>query len=203
MGVIDTTNVIDNSMFLKANLAPNMVGENYYLENLQDKRNEEWEYRYNRVWIEEELQKQTAYTNAVPNYTPIDVVIGNIKSTKGEDLGTDWAEISFKDLKHPNWVGSRYRFDLDFPDMRNMTEEEKKYRTSVWISVNKTPITAGNQCMIRRCNTSFTLLGYENRDRRKTRTREIHHEPVVLENELKLSVSIVSVFSNKYVKISI
>jgi len=185
MSVIDTTNVIDNSMYLKANLAPNMVGENYYIENLQDKRNEEWEYRYNRVWIEEELHKQITYTNALPDYSPIDVVIGNVKSNKGEDLGTDWAEISFKDLKYQNWLGDRYRFSLDFPDMRNMTEEEKKYQTSIWLSINKTPITAGNQALLRRCNTSFPILGYENRDRRKTRTREVHLEPVVLETDLK------------------
>ena len=36
MAVINTTNVIDSSMYLKAKLPKNMVGENYYIENLQD-----------------------------------------------------------------------------------------------------------------------------------------------------------------------
>ena len=47
MAVINTTNVIDSSMYLKAKLPKNMVGENYYIENLQDKRNKDWAYRYN------------------------------------------------------------------------------------------------------------------------------------------------------------
>ena len=49
MAVINTTNVIDSSMYLKAKLPKNMVGENYYIENLQDKRNKDWAYRYNVV----------------------------------------------------------------------------------------------------------------------------------------------------------
>ena len=36
MMIVDTTNVIDNSIFLKAKLDKTMVGSNYYLENLQD-----------------------------------------------------------------------------------------------------------------------------------------------------------------------
>lgn len=183
MSVVNTTNVIDNSMFLKAELAPNMVGDNYYIENLQDKRDQDWEYRYNRVWIEEELDKQVVYSNSDPVYTPIDVVITDVKGEKGQSLGTDWASLAFRDLEHSNKIGDRYRFTLDFPDMRQMTEEEKKYNTSVWLSVNRAPIHPGNSCLVRRCNTTLTLLGYENRDRRKTSTREVHLEPVVLENE--------------------
>lgn len=55
MPLYDTSNVIDNSILLKAKLEKNMVGSNYYIENLQDKRNRDWEYRYNIVGIEEEL----------------------------------------------------------------------------------------------------------------------------------------------------
>jgi len=185
MSVINTTNVIDNSIFLKAELPENMVSDNYYIENLQDRRNLDWDYRYNKVLIEEELQKQSTYSNQAPNYTPIDVVITNVKGEKGEDLGIDWASLSFRDLKHSNNVGDRYRFSLDFPDMSKMTEEEKHYNTSVWIAINKAPIHPGNSCMVRRCNTFLTLLGYENRDRRKKTTREKHCEPVILENEMK------------------
>lgn len=186
MAVIDTTNVIDNSIYLKASLKKNMVGDNYYIENLQDKRDADWEYRYNRVDIEEELVKQTQYTKENPDYTPIEAVITNVKSDKGEDLGTDWAHLSFRDLKHFNNEGSRYRFDLSFPDMTAMTEDDKHYGTSIWICVNKAPIKAGNSCTVRRCDTTLTLVGYPNRDKRKTKQREIHLEPVILENEMKL-----------------
>jgi len=189
MAVVNTTNVIDNSIFLKAKLAPNMVGDNYYIENLQDKRNYDWEYRYNRVEIEEELNKQIDYIkpnelNDTAIFTPIDAVITNVKNEKGADLGTDWASLSFRDLKHPSDIGKRYRFSLEFPDMTQMTEEEKKYDTSVWLCVNKAPVHAGNSCIVRRCNTTVTILGYENGDRRKTKTREIHLEPAVLDSDL-------------------
>ena len=55
MALINTTNVVDSSIYLKARLPNNMVGDNYYIENLQDKRNKDWAFRYNKVDIEEEL----------------------------------------------------------------------------------------------------------------------------------------------------
>ena len=86
MALVDTTSVIDNSIFLKAKLDKNMVGSNYYIENLQYKRDKDWEFRYNVVGIEEENEKQCDYTNELPNYTPIDVAIRAVKSDKGKDL---------------------------------------------------------------------------------------------------------------------
>ena len=126
MALFDTSNIIDNSIFLKAKLDKNMVGENYYIENLQDKRNQDWEYRYNVVGIEEELEKQIFYSSNEPTYSAIDAVITSVKSDRGQDLGTDWANLAFKNLKHPSKIGTRYRFSLDFPNMEDMTEEERK-----------------------------------------------------------------------------
>jgi len=183
MSVVDTTNVIDNSIFLKAKLKHNMVGDNYYIENLQDKRDAEWEYRYNVVDIEEELNKQSAYTKDPPVYTPIEAVITNVKSEKGEALGTDWASLSFKDLGHYCAVGSRYRFSLDFPDMTAMSEEDKKGNTSIWLALNKAPIHGGNSCVVRRCNGFVSMLGYKNRDPNDTSSAEVHYEPVIIQNE--------------------
>lgn len=183
MPVIDTSNTIDTSVFLKSKLKKNMVGDNYYIENLQHKRNLDWEYRYNRVDIEEELEKQVYYTTEKPNYTPIEVVITNVKNDKGEDMGTDWAHLSFKNLKHPNGEGSRYRFSLDFPDMSRMDEEEKHRSTSIWICVNKSPIKAGNACTVRRCNTAVAMVGSPTLKEKDS--TEIHYEPCILENEMK------------------
>ena len=56
MAIIDTSNTIDSSIFLKAKLKDNMVGDNYYIENIQARRNRDWDYRFNRVDIEEELE---------------------------------------------------------------------------------------------------------------------------------------------------
>lgn len=183
MAILDTSNVIDSSIFLKAKLDKNMVGSNYYIENLQDKRDADWEFRYNVVGIEEELKKQIEYTQEIPSYTPIDVVIRNVKSIKGEDLGTDWANISFRDLKHPCGEGYRYRFSLDFPDMSRMDEEEKHFGTSIWLGVNKTPVKAGNTLTVRRCDTALTFVGSPTMD--YNNITEIHYEPAILENEMK------------------
>lgn len=183
MAIIDTTNVIDSSMFLKARLKKNMVGDNYYIENLQDKRNQDWEFRYNVVGIEEEKGRQIQYTNYLPTYTPLDVVIRSVKGEKGEDLGADWASISFRDLKYPNLLGTRYRFSLDFPDMSLMTEEDKYFDTSVWLAINNSPIRAGRSSVVRRCNANIALVGSPTRDYHNI--VESRYEPVVLENELK------------------
>lgn len=183
MAIIDTTNVIDSSMFLKARLKKNMVGDNYYIENLQDKRNQDWELRYNVVGIEEEKSRQIQYTDCLPTYTPLDVVIRSVKGEKGEDLGADWASISFKDLKYPNLLGTRYRFSLDFPDMSLMTEEEKYFDTSVWIAINKSPIKSGCSSVVRRCNANIALVGSPTKDYHNI--VESRYEPVILENELK------------------
>lgn len=183
MALYNTSNIIDNSIFLKANLEKNMVGSNYYIENLQNKRDQDWDYRYNVVGIEEEVEKQKKYTSNPLAFSAIDAVITHVKSDMGKDLGTDWAHLSFRNLKHPCNVGSRYRFSLDFPNMEEMSEEEKHYDTSVWLCVNKSPIRAGNACTVRRCNTSLTLLGSPTNN--KDYITEIHQEPCVLENELK------------------
>ena len=183
MGVINTTDVIDSSMFLKAKLDKNMVGSNYYIENLQHKRNLDWRYRYNVVGIEEELVKQLCYTNRRTSYTPIDAVITEVKTDRGEPLGTDWAHLAFQDLRHPCGIGYRYRFSLDFPNMVEMNEEDKHYKTSIWIGINKSPIKGGNSCTVRRCNTSLAFVGSPTRERNNI--TEIHYEPVILENQMR------------------
>ena len=78
MSVIDTTDVVESSIFLKSKLKKNMVGDNYYIESLQHKINNEWLYRYNLVDIEEENNRQNHYTKDKPLYTPIDVVIQSV-----------------------------------------------------------------------------------------------------------------------------
>lgn len=189
MALIDTTNTIDTSIHLKAKLSNNMVGDNWYLENLQEKRNQDWEYRYNVINIEEELNKQINYTTEMPCYTPIDAVIQTVKSDRGKPLGDDWASLAFRDLSHPNNIGFRYRFDFTYDgegmqDLSSMSEEEKYYNTSVWLAVNKSSISAGNALVVRRCNTSVALVGSPTRDYKNI--TEVRYEPAVLENELKL-----------------
>ena len=58
MAIIDTTNVTNSSMLLKSRLNKNMSKDNHYINNLQAKRDQDWEFRYNVVGIEEEKEKQ-------------------------------------------------------------------------------------------------------------------------------------------------
>ena len=200
MAIIDTTDVIDSSIYLKAQLKHNMVGENYYIENLQDKRNADWEFRYNVVDIEEELHKQINYTKELPCYTPIDVVIQSAKDEMGEELGTDYAVLAFRELFHPNEIGYRYRFDFDhvgegMQDLSTMSEEDKYYNTSVWLAINKSPLSPGNSLMVRRCNASIALVGSPTRE--YSNITEVRYEPVIIENSLK----VINVYSNMTVPI--
>ena len=189
MAIIDTTGTLDTSMYLKAKLKNNMVGDNYYIENLQDKRNLDWEYRYNVVDIEEELNKDVKYTTNLPCYTPVEAVIQSVKDDKHNELGTDWASLSFKDLYHPSEIGYRYRFDYGSSGegmqiLEHMTEEEKYYNTSIWLAINKSPISAGNSLVTRRCNGSIALVGSTTRE--YDNVSEVRYEPVIIDADSKL-----------------
>lgn len=195
MALVDTTYTVDNSIYLKADLADNMVGNNYYIENLQNKRNADWDYRYNKVWIEEEKDKQIEYTNFDPQYTPIDVVIGKVKTDRGEVLSDDWCKLSFKDLKYPLSLGKRYRYNFNFAEMQLMSEKEKHEDCSIWITVNMNSVSAGRECIVTRCNNSFAFVGSPILDRKKI--TETHLEPVAVTSELKF----INIYYNKVLPI--
>lgn len=183
MAIIDTTNVVNSAIAQKAKLKKNMSKDNYYLKSLQDKINYEWDYRYNVVTIEEEPTKQITYTQDYPVYTPIDVVIQNIITDKGEKMTDDWKRIVFKDIKHPRFLGKRYRFSYDFESFVDMTEEEKRLESSVWIAGNYDSTSPTNSMVIRRCNGNLAFAGSPTRE--YTNITEVHYEPCVLETELK------------------
>jgi len=197
MAIYDTTNILDNSIYLKSKLKKNMVGDNYYIENLQNRRNLDWYSRYNVVDIEEELGKQTTYSPYDPIFSPVESVITNVKTPTGDQLSDDWARLAFKDLDHPSKVGSRYRFSLDFGnyDLSSMTEEQKKNNLSVWIGVNRSDIKAGNSTIIRRCNSTLKFVGSPSNS--VDYVTEVHEEPCVLDTELKY----IQIYYNKVLPI--
>lgn len=184
MAIIDTTNTVESAMFLKSRVPKNMVGENYYIKTLQQKIDAEWSYRYNVVDIEEEKNKQIVYTKKVPVYTPIEVVIQTVKSERGEALADDWKLLVFRDCKYNNFLGKRFRFNLDFDEGKTYsTEEEKIMKNSVWIAVNREQTSPTNGLLVRRCNTNVGFVGspsleYDN-------ITEYHYEPCILESDFK------------------
>ena len=74
-------------------------------------------------------------------------------------------------------MGRRYRFSLDFPDMSQMTEDEKHYDTSVWLAINESPVHAGHNCLVRRCNGNIALVGSP--DRTYQNITEARYEPCI------------------------
>lgn len=183
MAVINTTDVLDSSIFLKSKLSKNMVGDNYYIENAQYQREEKWEYMPNRIDIEEEKEKQINYTNEDPVYTPTEAVIQSIKDEKGKTLSSDYANLAFKSIKHPVFLGKRYRFSYDFEKSLQMSEEEKHLNSCVWIEINESKVKIGTNSIIRRCNSNIGMVGSPNLDYKNI--VEYHYEPCILENDLK------------------
>ena len=196
MSVINTTDIVESSMFLKAKLKKNMVGDNYYMETLQSKVDAEWEYRYNRFDIEEENQKQMIYTKQSPVYTPVEVVMQHVITDTGLKLADDWKKLVFKNIKHPVFTGKRFRFSLDFEKNPEYTEEEKHLESSIWLGVNLEKINPTSSITVRRCNTNIGFAGsptlaYDN-------ITEYHYEPCVLEDDFKY----INIYMNSVANIS-
>jgi hypothetical protein len=165
--IIDTTNVIDSSMLLKAKLPKNMVKDNYYLDAIQEKINREWTYRYNVVDIGEEEISGSEIFN------PIEVVIQTAYDTYQKTvMGDDWKRLVFKDIKHPVNEGKRYKFCVDFEKI-DIPEIEK----SIWLTVNTNKTSPTRGILVRRCDSFFTIPSSDK--------KEIHYEPVALESDFK------------------
>jgi hypothetical protein len=101
----------------------------------------------------------------------------------GKKLAEDWKKIVFQNLKHPNSLGKRFRFSLDFEKNIEYTEAEKEKESSIWIAVNRENAKPTNSLVIRRCNTNFIIAGsptlsYDD-------IKEYHAEPAVLDDDFK------------------
>lgn len=196
MAVINTTDVVESSMFLKAKLKKNMVGDNYYIESLQSKIDAEWNYRHNVVDIEEENNKQVFYSTQKPVYTPIEVVIQHVVTDKGVKLAEDWKKLVFRNVKHPVFRGKRFRFSLDFEKNPLYTEEEKELEASIWLGVNLDQVDPTSGIVVRKCNSNLIFAGSPNLNH--DNITEYHCEPCILDDEFKY----INVYMNSVVNIN-
>lgn len=161
--VVNTTNLIDTSTCLHTNLDKNMVADNYYLMSIQDKIDYEWEYRANRV----DIQEETGY--GTEKYTDIESVIESVYDAKNKtNLSDDWKKLIFKNIKHNLYLGKRFKFNLDFTDI----EEDK----SVWILTNMNKTDATASCVVRRCDNNIGMV---------LKDGSFHYEPCILETDFK------------------
>lgn len=189
MALKDSTSILHSSIEQKAKLGKNYdTKNNYWLQSVQDKINAEWTYRSNVVDIEEELVRQTTYTKEDIKFSPLEVVIQEVITDKGEKLSKDWRRIVTRDCDYYNYIGKRFRFTRDLVRFQTMTEEEKKWNSSVWIGVNLNNPSPTEGLVIRRCNATIgfagTLTGRLG-DGVENKIVEYHYEPVIIETSVK------------------
>lgn len=142
---------------------------NYFLKELQDKVNAEWEYRPNRVDIEYESVwgEQT--------FSPLEVVVQSVKSEKGEPISDDFRRIVFRDiLDHRFSIGSRFRFGV-FPIQENTDDSQK----NVWLSINTDTVKMTASMIVERCNGTLGSLYKDSQG-----VSHFHYEPAIQGREL-------------------
>ena len=174
--IVDVTN--SASLYDILSQTPkNFSKNNYFLKELQDKVNAEWEYRPNRVDVEYEVEDSEYLTSDFKlqnKWEPLEVVIQTVKSEKGEAIADDSRNIVFKNIFENRFrIGSKFRFapsyDLKAPDLKK----------DVWLGVNMDKATMTANLIIQRCNG---VLGSVYLDEQGT-TR-YHYEPVIQARDL-------------------
>ena len=142
--------------------------DNYFLKELQDKVNAEWNYRPNRVDVEYEDQwgKLT--------WSPLEVVVQSVLSEKGTAISNDTRNIVFRNILEDRFeIGSRFRFSEDY----NMSKAEEM--KNVWLVVNLNKVDMTSSVIVERCNGTLGSL-VPNGDGTYSR----HYEPVIQGKDL-------------------
>lgn len=164
--VYDTTNR-PNPYHLISQTPRNYVPQNYWLKEIQDKVDADWDYRPNRALIEQETAIGTN------QFVPLEVVLQTVKTDKGVPISDDWRRVVFRDVHYQCPLGLKFKFsfqyDIDEP-------EENK---SVWLTTNRNTGGATASAIIARCNGT---LGSEYLDAQGI--THYHYEPAVQTKEL-------------------
>lgn len=168
--VINTTHSA-NYYDILSQTPKNYDEHNYFLKELQDKINAEWEYRPNRVDIEFENDwgKQ--------EYSPIEVVIQSVKSEKGTAISDDCRRIVFRDILDRRFkIGSRFRFGQFVGGVPSCISDEEK---NVWLSTNTDSVKMTSSMIIERCNGTLGSLYVDSQG-----ISHYHYEPVIQHRDL-------------------
>ena len=108
MGKIIKSAYNPNSYNMLSQTPKNYVKDNYYLRTLQDKVDADWEYRPNRVDIEEESVRGSL------EYVPMEAVVQSVRNDKGEKVSEDIMRLVFRDIRYSSKIGTKYRFSFNF-----------------------------------------------------------------------------------------
>lgn len=176
--VIDTTN-IPTPYEILTQTPKNMVRNNYYLRELQEKVWADWEYRPNRVDVEQEK------TIGADDYFPLEVVIQNIRNDKGEKVSDDYKKLVFRDIHYHVRLGTKFRFSFAF-DLEEPNEDK-----NVWLVTNRDSTTPTASVVITRCNGTLGSIYIDANGK-----SHYHYEPCIFTTDLK---SVNFYYSNKIV----
>jgi hypothetical protein len=102
----------------------NYQPKNYFIKELQDKVNEDWNYRPNRVDVEYESPWGSE------TYTPLEVVVQTVKSDTGTTLSDDYRRFVFRNIRNSSFnTGSKFRFSPEYDlEQRTMSQEGRMAR---------------------------------------------------------------------------
>lgn len=165
--VYDTTNST-LSYNLVSQTPKNFKKDNYYLHSMQDKIDYDWEYRPNRVDVEQETGK------GEESYFPMEVVIQTVHGDKGTKISDDVRRLVFRDISYEVNIGTRFRFSYNF-DL-----EEPNEKKSIWITANKNSADSGAAAVIGRCNGALGSILQD-----ESGISFLHYEPIICTNDLK------------------
>lgn len=158
--IVDTT-LLSDSYYLLTQTPGNKEKSNYWLKELQDKVNADWNVRPNRVNIEQE----TEYGSE--EYFPLEVVMQSVRDDKGTKVSDDWRRLVFKDINYKVNIGQRYRFPI------RLDEQLSENNANIWIGVNQDSVTPTAQQVVVRCNGTLGSLYTD-----ESGVTRYHYEPV-------------------------
>lgn len=142
--------------------------DNYFLKELQDKVNIEWNYRPNRVDIEyeDEWGKST--------YKPLEVVVQSVLSEKGKQVSNDIRNLVFRNILEDRFnLGNRFRFSEDY----DLSAEENRKNT--WLVINLNKVNMTSSVTVERCNGTLGSIYYDEQG-----IAQYHYEPVIQSMDL-------------------
>lgn len=153
----------------------NYAKNNYFLKELQEKVDEDWNYRPNRVTIEFEKEKATLekapYTSI---WEPIEVVAQTVKDDKGNPISRDYVNLVFRNILEDRFtIGHKFRMGID----HNInTPDDKK---TVWLVYNAADTGMTKSVATRRCNGVLGSCFQDNQG-----ITHYHYEPVIQDSGL-------------------
>lgn len=168
MGKVYDSSKGRNPYYMISQTPRNHVPENYWLKELQDKIDADWDYRANRFLIEQESVFGTE------QFEPLEVVLQTVKNDKGTVISDDWRRIVFRDIHYQCPLGLKFRFSYRF------LEDEPLEDKNIWLASNRNTIDASSSVVVVRCNGT---IGSEYIDSKGV-TR-YHYEPAVQTKDLK------------------